>query len=79
MYLFRGAIPVAAFAAPCHPWGLLNPIHGIQNSEKIHCSEGRLIRRTKPRSSQNKQLNIHNHHIPPTPKKTKPNLEKVEV
>ncbi|MEE6249562.1 MAG: hypothetical protein VX583_04135, partial [Bdellovibrionota bacterium] len=36
----RGAIPVAAFAAPCHPWGLLNPIHGIQNSEKIHFSYG---------------------------------------
>ncbi|MEC9282395.1 MAG: hypothetical protein VX642_06765 [Bdellovibrionota bacterium] len=34
MYFFRGATPVAAFAAPCHPWGLLNPIHGIQNSEK---------------------------------------------
>tara|TARA_Y100000782_G_scaffold541_1_gene532 strand:+ start:9678 stop:9962 length:285 start_codon:yes stop_codon:yes gene_type:complete len=38
MYFFRGAIPVAAFAAPCLPWGLLNPIHGIQNSEKIHFS-----------------------------------------
>ncbi|GEM_PF-5521326 len=40
MYFFRGAIPVAAFAAPCHPWGLLNPIHGIQNSEKTHFSYG---------------------------------------
>ena len=40
MYFFRGAIPVAAFAAPCLPWGLLNPIHGIQNSEKTHFSYG---------------------------------------
>ena len=40
MYFFRGAIPVAAFAAPCHPWGFVNSIHGIQNSEKIHFSYG---------------------------------------